>query len=82
VINELDGALVDLGFTVPGQSWVYWNIGPGPGPSYPDTEHGHQVAGIMARNLYAVAAVPRERPIPLRALARCGLSARNVGGRR
>jgi multimeric flavodoxin WrbA len=68
VISEINGGLIDIGFTVPGQSWVYWNMGPGPGPSFSDTEHGHkyvhQVAGLMARNLYAVAGALRDRPIP------------------
>jgi multimeric flavodoxin WrbA len=41
VINEIAGALVDIGFTVPGQSWTYWNMGPGPGPSYTETDQGH-----------------------------------------
>jgi multimeric flavodoxin WrbA len=27
VINELAGALIDIGFTVPGQGWTYWNQG-------------------------------------------------------
>jgi hypothetical protein len=27
VISELAGALVDIGFTVPGQSWTYCNLG-------------------------------------------------------
>jgi hypothetical protein len=41
VINEIAGVLVDIGFTVPGQSWTYWNMGPGPGPSYTETDQGH-----------------------------------------
>jgi multimeric flavodoxin WrbA len=41
VISEISGALVDIGFTVPGQSWTYWNMGPGPGPSYLDSDHKH-----------------------------------------
>ncbi|NKQ58568.1 flavodoxin family protein [Amycolatopsis sp. K13G38] len=68
VISEINGGLVDIGFTVPGQSWVYWNMGPGPGPDYTATEHGHryahQVAGMMARNLYGVATALRKSPIP------------------
>lgn len=32
VISEVAGALIDIGFTVPGQAWTYWNMGPGPGP--------------------------------------------------
>lgn len=34
VISEIVGALVDIGFAIPGQSWTYWDRGPGPGPSY------------------------------------------------
>jgi multimeric flavodoxin WrbA len=33
VIAEVTQALVDIGCTVPGQAWTYWNMGPGPGPS-------------------------------------------------
>ncbi|MEQ7124509.1 NAD(P)H-dependent oxidoreductase [Actinopolymorpha sp. B11F2] len=59
VISEIAGALVDLGYTVPGQAWTYWNAGPGPGPSYADTAHGHawseRTGRTMARNLHAVA---------------------------
>ena len=29
-------------WTVPGQAWTYWNRGPGPGPSYLETEEGHE----------------------------------------
>ncbi|AIJ25786.1 flavodoxin family protein [Amycolatopsis methanolica] len=68
VISENNGALGDIGFRIPGQAWVNWNMGPGPGPSYSDTDHGHQyvhqVAGLMAKNLYALAAALRDRPIP------------------
>jgi multimeric flavodoxin WrbA len=59
VISEISGALVDIGFTVPGQSWTYWNRGPGPGPSYPDTQDGHDWSAstgrAMAQNLRSVA---------------------------
>lgn len=37
VISEVSGALGDIGFTIPGQAWTYWNQGPGPGPDYPKT---------------------------------------------
>jgi len=33
VISEVAGALVDIGYTIPGQTWTYWNAGPGPGRS-------------------------------------------------
>jgi multimeric flavodoxin WrbA len=30
-IAEVCGALNDIGYTLPGQNWTYWNKGPGPG---------------------------------------------------
>jgi multimeric flavodoxin WrbA len=30
-IAEVSGALIDLGYTIAGQGWTYWNKGPGPG---------------------------------------------------
>jgi len=30
-ITEIGGALNDIGYTIPGQAWTYWNKGPGPG---------------------------------------------------
>jgi multimeric flavodoxin WrbA len=69
VISEMAGALIDIGFTIPGQAWTYWNRGPGPGPSYGDTDEGHdwsaQTGRAAARNLVAAA----------RALAATGLPA-------
>lgn len=68
VISEICGALVDIGFTIPGQSWTYWNKGPGPGEDYLDTDHGHdwseKTGRLAAANLYAVAQALQERPIP------------------
>lgn len=69
VISEISGALVvDVGFTVPGQSWTYWNAGPGPGKSYLNTEHGHdsshRTARMAASNLVAVACALEKSPIP------------------
>ncbi|HET9140881.1 flavodoxin family protein [Actinophytocola sp.] len=68
VISEITGALVDIGYTVPGQSWTYWNMGPGPGPDYSDTDHGHdfseQTGKAMAHNLFSVAHALRKVPIP------------------
>lgn len=59
VITEVAGALGDIGYTIPGQAWTYWNRGPGPGPSYCDTEEGHdwsaKTGRAMAANLHAVA---------------------------
>jgi multimeric flavodoxin WrbA len=68
VISEISGALVDIGFTVPGQSWTYWNAGPGPGKSYLNTAHGHdwshRAARLAAGNLVAVARALTKAPIP------------------
>jgi hypothetical protein len=68
VISEVCGALIDIGFTVPGQSWTYWNTGPGPGPSYLDTDQGHdwsESTGRMAvSNLVGVARALAAQPIP------------------
>ena len=68
VISEISGALVDIGFTVPGQSWTYWNRGPGAGPSYLDTDEGHDwsrsTGQTAAANLVAVARALADRPIP------------------
>ena len=59
VISEIAGGLVDIGYTIPGNAWAYWNRGPGPGPSYLDTEDGHDwsrsTARTMAANLVSVA---------------------------
>lgn len=67
VISEITGALADLGYTIPGQAWTYWNQGPGPGPEYPDTEHGHEwshrTGRLMAHNLHAVATALRSLPV-------------------
>ncbi|MBV9830794.1 MAG: flavodoxin family protein [Marmoricola sp.] len=68
VISEVNGALVDIGFTIPPQSWTYWNKGPGPGPEYPDTDEGHDwsisTGRAMAQNLVAVAEALAGKPLP------------------
>jgi multimeric flavodoxin WrbA len=68
VINEINGPLVDIGFTIPGQSWTYWNMGPGPGPSYTETDHKHDWSAstgrVAAANLVAVAKALRAAPVP------------------
>jgi multimeric flavodoxin WrbA len=68
VIAEVVQALVDIGYTVPGQAWTYWNMGPGPGPSYLETDHKHdwseQTGRTAASNLSAVARALSEHPIP------------------
>ena len=59
VISEIAGALGDIGYTIPGQAWTYWNKGPGPGDEYPDTDEGHDWSAstgrAAAQNLLTVA---------------------------
>jgi multimeric flavodoxin WrbA len=59
VISEVTGALIDIGFTIPGQAWTYWNRGPGPGKSYLEDDAGHEwsktTGETAAQNLVAVA---------------------------
>ena len=68
VIAETAGSLIDIGFTVPGQAWTYWNKGPGPGPSFLETDEGHDwsrtTGEAAAQNLFAVASALRDKPIP------------------
>jgi multimeric flavodoxin WrbA len=70
VISEICGALIDVGFTIPGQAWTYWNKGPGPGDSYLDSrdeggkEWSHSTGRAMASNLAAVARALAEKPVP------------------
>lgn len=68
VISEVSGALLDVGFTVPGQAWTYWNRGPGPGDSYLESEAGrewsHSTGRAAAANMLAVARALESMPIP------------------
>ncbi|MFE7895687.1 flavodoxin family protein [Streptomyces sp. NPDC057412] len=67
VISEISGALADIGFTIPGQAWTYWHLGPGPGPDYLDERKGrdwaHSTGRAMADNLHGVARALSERPL-------------------
>jgi multimeric flavodoxin WrbA len=70
VISEVSGALIDIGYTVPGQSWTYWNKGPGPGNDYLDSEDedgkewSRSTGEAAASNLVAVAAALAANPVP------------------
>jgi multimeric flavodoxin WrbA len=68
VISEVSGALGDIGFTIPGQAWTYWNKGPGPGEDYSETDEGHEwshsTGRAAAANLLAVARALKAKPIP------------------
>ncbi len=67
VISELAGGLGDIGFTIPGQSWTYWNRGPGPGKDYSETDEGHdwshETGRAAAANLLAVARALAAKPM-------------------
>ncbi|MFD3735032.1 flavodoxin family protein [Streptomyces sp. NPDC058632] len=68
VISEINGALGDIGFTIPGQAWTYWHLGPGPGPDYLDDDRGHDWAAstgrAMASNLVHAARALNAMPLP------------------
>jgi multimeric flavodoxin WrbA len=68
VIAELAQAVNDIGYTVPAQAWTYWNKGPGPGPTYLETDEGHDWAATTARtaaaNLVTVATALAAHPLP------------------
>ena len=69
VIAELAQGLIDIGYTVPGQAWTYWHLGPGPGPDYLDETKGHEWSHTTGRtaaaNLLAVAHALRGHPLPV-----------------
>jgi multimeric flavodoxin WrbA len=66
-ISEIAGALIDIGYTVPGQAWTYWNRGPGPGPTYLENPEGHEwsrtTGKAAAANLHAVASALASKPM-------------------
>lgn len=68
VISEVAGALGDIGYTIPGQAWTYWNRGPGPGEDYSENTEGHEwsheTGRTAAANLVAVAKALAANPIP------------------
>lgn len=69
IVATVCQALIDMGFTIPGQSWTYWHLGPGPGPDYTETDQGHaysdRVGRNAARNLLAVAGVLKSDTFPV-----------------
>lgn len=50
IVATVAQALIDVGFTVPGQAWTYWHLGPGPGPDYTDTRQAHDYSDRVGRN--------------------------------
>jgi multimeric flavodoxin WrbA len=67
VISEISGGLADIGYTIPGQAWTYWNRGPGPGDEYLDSDEGkdwsHSTGRAAAGNLVAVARALESNPV-------------------
>jgi multimeric flavodoxin WrbA len=68
VISEICGGLADIGYTIPGQAWTYWHLGPGPGPDFLDDERGHDwsvsTGRAMASNLVHAARALDAMPLP------------------
>ena len=66
-IAEISGQLSDIGYTVPGQAWTYWNRGPGPGDVYLESDEGkewsHTTGRAAAQNLAGVARALAENPL-------------------
>jgi multimeric flavodoxin WrbA len=67
VISEISGGLIDIGYTIPGQAWTYWNRGPGPGDDYLNSDEGkdwsHSTGRAAAGNLVAVAQALEAEPM-------------------
>jgi multimeric flavodoxin WrbA len=68
VIGETNIALNDIGYSVPGQNWTYWNKGPGPGDedwlSTDERDWTISTGKACASNLLALATALQKSPIP------------------
>lgn len=68
IVGTVSQALIDIGFTVPGQAWTYWHLGPGPGPDYLEEKKGHEWSDMTGRNaariMASVAAALKAHPLP------------------
>lgn len=68
VMSDIAGALVQLGLTVPGHSYTFWNKGPNASENYLDTDYGHEwsrnTGHMAAHNLLSVAKALEASPIP------------------
>ena len=68
IIASAAQALIDIGYTVPGQAWTYWNKGPGPGDeeyiNSPEKEWSHTTGQTAAQNLVAVARALAAQNLP------------------
>lgn len=67
-IASMAQPLLDIGFTLVGQGWTYWNKGPGPGEEVylttDEREWTHTTGDAAAHNLVAVARALAANPIP------------------
>ena len=67
VISQLAQGLIDIGYTVPGQAWTYWNKGPGPGDEVylnsSEREWSDKTGRAAAANLHGVATALRAHPL-------------------
>lgn len=67
-ISEISSALIDIGYTIPGQAWTYWNKGPGPGDeewlTTDEREWSITTGQTAARNLLAAAQALQAHPLP------------------
>lgn len=50
IVGTVAQPLIDVGFTVPGQAWTYWHLGPGAGPDYLETQQAHDYSDKVGRN--------------------------------
>jgi len=68
VIGETNAALNDIGYSLPGQNWTYWNKGPGPGEeewlTTEEREWSISTGRACASNLLAMARALRTSPMP------------------
>ena len=69
IVASVAQCLIDIGYTVPGQAWTYWNKGPGPGDEeYLNTDEKEwsiTTGQTAAQNLLAVAKALRAQPLPM-----------------
>ena len=68
IVAVVSQALIDIGYTIPGQAWTYWNKGPGPGEEVylnsDDTEWSDTTGRTAAQNLLSVARALEHHPMP------------------
>lgn len=67
-ISQINSVLIDLGYTIPGAAWTYWNKGPGPGEEVwlttDEREWSITTGKTAARNLLAAARALQAHPLP------------------